>query len=135
MNTFSKYKLQHQIGMVLTYAGLVVALIFFLFPFVWILTTSLKGNEDYFTFPPVWIPTEPSLVHYYRLVHPWQWLAVFQEQPGHFEPEHAGGAALQRAHGLQHRALSLRRLAVFEFPPAAADHAGDRPGHPHLRAV
>ena len=61
MNTFSKYKLQHQLGMVLTYAGLIVALIFFLF------TTSLKGNEDYFTFPPVWIPTQPSLVHYYRL--------------------------------------------------------------------
>ena len=67
MSTFSKYRLQRQIGMVLTYAGIAVALIFFLFPFVWILTTSLKGNEDYFTFPPVWIPTEPSLVHYYRL--------------------------------------------------------------------
>jgi ABC-type glycerol-3-phosphate transport system permease component len=39
--------------MVLTYAGLGVAVIFFLFPFVWILTTSLKGNEDYFTFPSV----------------------------------------------------------------------------------
>jgi multiple sugar transport system permease protein len=67
MSTFSKYRLQRQIGMVLTYAGIGVALIFFLFPFVWILTTSLKGNEDYFTFPPVWIPTEPSLVHYSRL--------------------------------------------------------------------
>ena len=67
MKTFSKYKLQHQLGMVLSYAGLSVALIFFLFPFVWILTTSLKGNEDYFTFPPVWIPSEPSLAHYYRL--------------------------------------------------------------------
>jgi multiple sugar transport system permease protein len=53
--------------MFLSYAGIGVALIFFLFPFLWILTTSLKGNEDYFTFPPVWIPTEPSLAHYYRL--------------------------------------------------------------------
>jgi multiple sugar transport system permease protein len=67
MNAFSGFKVQRQIGMVLTYAGLVAALIFFLFPFAWILTTSLKGHEDYFTFPPVWIPTKPSLVHYYRL--------------------------------------------------------------------
>jgi hypothetical protein len=46
MNSFSKYRLQHQIGMVLTYGGLFVALVFFLFPFVRIVTTSLKGNED-----------------------------------------------------------------------------------------
>src|SRR2546428_1734162 len=26
----------------------------------WIVTTSLKGNEDFFTFPPVWIPPDPS---------------------------------------------------------------------------
>jgi ABC-type glycerol-3-phosphate transport system permease component len=63
----SKYRLRWYVGMALTYAGIAAALIFFLFPFVWILTTSLKGNEDYFTFPPVWIPTEPSLAHYQRL--------------------------------------------------------------------
>jgi len=53
--------------MLLTYLGVAVALVFFLFPFLWILTTSLKGNEDYFSFPPVWLPTHPSLVHYYGL--------------------------------------------------------------------
>jgi multiple sugar transport system permease protein len=63
----SKYRLRWYVGMGLTYAGIAVALIFFLFPFLWIVTTSLKGNEDYFTFPPVWIPSEPSLTHYYRL--------------------------------------------------------------------
>jgi multiple sugar transport system permease protein len=63
----SKYRLQRQIGMLLTYVRIAAALFFFLFPFVWIVTTSLKGNEDYFSFPPVWIPSEPSLVHYYRL--------------------------------------------------------------------
>jgi multiple sugar transport system permease protein len=50
--------------MVLTYVALGAVLVFFLMPFLWIVTTSLKGNEDYFTFPPVWIPAEPSLVHY-----------------------------------------------------------------------
>ena len=53
MKSSSRYRLQHHLGMVLTYAGLLIALVFFLFPFVWIVTTSLKGNEDYFTFPPV----------------------------------------------------------------------------------
>jgi len=51
----------------LTYAGLAVALVFFLAPFFWILTTSLKGNEDFFSFPPVWVPADPSLAHYYGL--------------------------------------------------------------------
>lgn len=67
MRTLVRYRVQRHLGMVLTYVGIGAALIFFLFPFVWILTTSLKGNEDYFSFPPVWIPTEPSLAHYYRL--------------------------------------------------------------------
>ena len=67
MTGLSKYRLKRHVGMCFTYIGIAAALIFFLFPFAWILTTSLKGNEDYFTFPPVWIPTEPSLVHYYRL--------------------------------------------------------------------
>ncbi len=52
---------------VLTYLGLAVALVFFLGPFFWIVTTSLKGNEDFFAFPPVWVPAEPSLTHYVGL--------------------------------------------------------------------
>jgi multiple sugar transport system permease protein len=64
MTGVSKYRVRRQVGTVLTYVGIVAVLAFFLMPFLWILTTSLKGNEDYFTFPPVWIPTEPSLVHY-----------------------------------------------------------------------
>jgi multiple sugar transport system permease protein len=61
------YRVRRHTGTVLTYTGVIVALMFFLMPFVWILTTSLKGNEDYFSFPPVWIPEEPSLRHYYGL--------------------------------------------------------------------
>lgn len=67
MTTISRYRVQRHMGMGLTYAGIFVALVFFLFPFLWMVTTSLKGNEDYFSFPPVWIPTEPSLVHYKAL--------------------------------------------------------------------
>lgn len=62
--TGSMYRLKRRVGLALTYLGILAALAFFLMPFVWILATSLKGNEDYFSFPPVWIPSEPSLVHY-----------------------------------------------------------------------
>ncbi len=61
------YRLRRGVGHALTYVGLAAALAFFLGPFFWILTTSLKGNEDFFAFPPVWIPTEPSLSHYTAL--------------------------------------------------------------------
>ncbi|HEY2992758.1 MAG TPA: carbohydrate ABC transporter permease [Methylomirabilota bacterium] len=62
-----RYRLRRGVAGALTYLGLFAALVFFLGPFVWILTTSLKGNEDFFTFPPVWIPPDPSLKHYAAL--------------------------------------------------------------------
>jgi multiple sugar transport system permease protein len=63
----TRYRTQRLIGHVLTYLGIVVALAFFLGPFFWIVTTSLKANNDYFAFPPVWIPEQPSIAHYVRL--------------------------------------------------------------------
>lgn len=62
-----RYRWQRWIGTGLTYLGVAAALVFFLGPFFWIITTSLKGNEDFFSFPPRWIPSEPSLSHYERL--------------------------------------------------------------------
>jgi multiple sugar transport system permease protein len=59
-----RYRARRWLAEVLTYLGLAVALVFFLAPFFWIVTTSLKGNEDFFSFPPVWFPTDPSLTHY-----------------------------------------------------------------------
>ncbi len=62
-----RHRVWRRVGHALTYLGLAVALVFFLGPFFWIVTTSLKGNEDFFAFPPVWIPHEPSLKHYAAL--------------------------------------------------------------------
>jgi multiple sugar transport system permease protein len=53
-----------RVGTALTWVTLVAALVFFLGPFFWIVTTSVKGNEDYFAYPPVWVPTDASLKHY-----------------------------------------------------------------------
>jgi multiple sugar transport system permease protein len=62
-----RYRARRWIGHALVYLGLAAALFFFLGPFFWIVTTSLKGNEDFFAYPPVWIPSPPSLSHYVGL--------------------------------------------------------------------
>ena len=60
-------RVRRVVGLVLTWATIIAALIFFLGPFFWILTTSLKANEDYFAYPPVWVPADASLKHYAAL--------------------------------------------------------------------
>jgi multiple sugar transport system permease protein len=57
-------RVRRWVGTALTWVAVVAALVFFLGPFFWILTTSLKGNEDYFAYPPVWVPADASLKHY-----------------------------------------------------------------------
>lgn len=63
----TRHRVRRRLGQALTWLGVLAALTFFLAPFMWIVTTSLKGNEDYFAYPPVWIPPDPSLKHYVAL--------------------------------------------------------------------
>ncbi|HEY7437241.1 MAG TPA: carbohydrate ABC transporter permease [Methylomirabilota bacterium] len=60
-------RLRRSAGTALTWITLLGALVFFLGPFFWILTTSVKANEDYFAYPPVWLPADASLKHYAAL--------------------------------------------------------------------
>jgi len=60
-------RVRRWVGLALTWATIIAALIFFLGPFFWILTTSVKANEDYFAYPPVWVPADASLKHYAAL--------------------------------------------------------------------
>jgi multiple sugar transport system permease protein len=60
-------RVRRWVGVALTWVTLAAALIFFLGPFFWILTTSVKANEDYFAYPPVWVPADASLKHYAAL--------------------------------------------------------------------
>jgi multiple sugar transport system permease protein len=41
---------------ILIYFLLIVVALFFILPFVWIISTSLKGDTQIFAIPPVWIP-------------------------------------------------------------------------------
>ena len=45
-------------GKLLCYALLLVGSVMFLFPFVWLVSTSLKPNEQASTMPPQWIPVD-----------------------------------------------------------------------------
>jgi multiple sugar transport system permease protein len=63
----NRHRMGRWVADALTYLALAACLVFFLGPFFWIVTTSLKGKEDFFSVPPVWIPAEPSLAHYVSL--------------------------------------------------------------------
>jgi multiple sugar transport system permease protein len=39
-------------------------LVFVLVPLYWMAMTSIKPSDDYLAVPPVWFPSEPTLIHY-----------------------------------------------------------------------
>lgn len=51
----------------LRYAVLILFGAVFIVPFLWILSTSLKGNEQIFTIPPQWIPKELHFENYAKI--------------------------------------------------------------------
>lgn len=60
------------ISRALLYAVLIAVGLVFTVPFLWMLSTSLKGNEQIFTVPPNWIPTS---------FHPENFTAIFRRMP------------------------------------------------------
>lgn len=63
--------------MVMTYAVLIVAVLVALVPFLYVISTSLKETRSLFSYPPQWIPDEPTLENYRKLLeeHPFKrWL-------------------------------------------------------------
>ncbi|MFO7546750.1 MAG: carbohydrate ABC transporter permease [Trueperaceae bacterium] len=53
---------------VLLYLVLVVGALFFLTPFAWMVSTSLKPDDQVFLIPPTWIPDPPMWSNYVRLM-------------------------------------------------------------------
>ena len=49
------------------YAFLILIGIFSIFPFLWMITTSLKNTHSLYTFPPEFIPKSPTFDNYFRL--------------------------------------------------------------------
>ncbi len=48
----------------LFYGAIATIVLFYLFPTLWIVSTSFKNPVEYFSYPPRWIPAHPTLVHY-----------------------------------------------------------------------
>lgn len=58
------------------YVVLGIASVVTIFPFFWLVTTALKGpNDAVFSFPPQWIPYEPTLHNFTRV---WQQITVWR---------------------------------------------------------
>ncbi len=58
---------RHIAQQVAIYGGVGVLTLFLLFPFLWMLSTSLKPSETIFSSPPQWIPWPPTFAHYRTL--------------------------------------------------------------------
>lgn len=63
--------------MVMTYAVLIVAALIAIVPFLYVISTSFKETRTLFSYPPKWIPDDPTAVNYRKLIeeHPFErWL-------------------------------------------------------------
>ena len=73
-----------QISRVALYVLLIILAIAILFPFYWMVATSLKTNPEAFYFPPDFYPPQPTLEHYHEIVTRgdinvprWGWNSLF----------------------------------------------------------
>lgn len=57
---------------IIVYLGLFLVCSFVLIPFLWMVSTSFKHRSEIFTYPPVWIPQQPTLEGY---------IGLFREKP------------------------------------------------------
>jgi len=69
--------------------GLLLGAVLFAFPFIWLVTTTFKGDEEIFVYPPNWIPSIP----YYSSQSPYIDRYEFREFK---RPEGMSGAQWER---------------------------------------
>ena len=55
--------------LVMTYAVLIVACLIALVPFLYVISTSLKETRALFSYPPQWIPDDPTTINYRDLLN------------------------------------------------------------------
>ena len=53
----------------MTYAVLIVACLIALVPFLYVISTSLKETRALFSYPPKWIPENPTTINYHNLIN------------------------------------------------------------------
>jgi multiple sugar transport system permease protein len=63
--------------LIMTYLILAIAALVALVPFLYVISTSFKETRSLFSYPPKWIPDDPTVVNYRKLIgeHPFErWL-------------------------------------------------------------
>lgn len=55
--------------LVMTYLVLIVACMIAIVPFLYVISTSLKETRALFSYPPQWIPADPTTVNYRNLIN------------------------------------------------------------------
>ena len=51
-------------GTLILYTLLIMTALVFVVPLFWVFSASLKDTQQIYTFPPVWIPSEPRFANY-----------------------------------------------------------------------
>ena len=76
--------INEQISRIALYVLLITLAIAVLFPFYWMVMTSLKTNQETFIYPPDFYPPKPTLEHYHEImtrgdinVPRWGWNSLF----------------------------------------------------------
>jgi len=59
-----RFPLRKLISRIVFWVGLVIVLCWSLFPYFWMFTTAFKNDKDYFAFPPVWLPSPPTMENF-----------------------------------------------------------------------
>jgi multiple sugar transport system permease protein len=60
----STKRIRQSVKSVLIHAALIPAALIFMLPFLWMLSTSLKPDEQLYAYPPVWIPNPLNWANY-----------------------------------------------------------------------
>jgi len=53
--------------LILIYAMLIIIVSVYLFPFIWMILSSIKSDTEQYAIPPVWLPLHPTLNNYRSL--------------------------------------------------------------------
>ncbi len=61
-------RMRRSLSQSLRYVAVITALIFFLFPIVWIILTAFKTPDEHLASPPVWFPQNPNLLHFTHII-------------------------------------------------------------------
>ncbi len=78
LNESNKYKIVRSIERFWLHLTLLVGLVLTIIPFLWMVSTSFKSGEGIFSYPPRWIPTDPTIEWYLQLFRDVDFLLHFK---------------------------------------------------------